>query len=247
MTNNERVQRPPTVAAQTRDILLDRLRSGVYRLDERMPSEERLAEEFGVSRASVRSALAMLEAEGLLRRRQGDGTYPSSVSLELRLASSGSWEIERQIRARGATPGLRLLAAGFAEEVPGLDADVAGELRGAWSERVLFLADEAPAALILFLASPDGLMGPVPPEAYALPPMEFLRRFQGRKASDVELRFLAVAAGPAEAEALGTAPGAPLLVMRSVVRDAAGRPLAVSREFYPGETGFALPAGLFRC
>ena len=41
----------------------------------RLPSEPKLAEELGVSRATVRDALRSLEQEGLVRRVHGSGTY----------------------------------------------------------------------------------------------------------------------------------------------------------------------------
>jgi GntR family transcriptional repressor for pyruvate dehydrogenase complex len=42
---------------------------------DRLPSERELAEEFGVSRASIREAITALCALGLLRSRTGTGTY----------------------------------------------------------------------------------------------------------------------------------------------------------------------------
>lgn len=41
----------------------------------RLPTERQLAETFGISRRSVRRALEVLEAEGLVWRRQGAGTF----------------------------------------------------------------------------------------------------------------------------------------------------------------------------
>lgn len=43
-----------------------------------LPSEPALVRQFGVSRVTVRKTLARLEAEGLIRRVQGLGTFPAS-------------------------------------------------------------------------------------------------------------------------------------------------------------------------
>ncbi len=72
------VSRSKPVAEQVEDIIRERIHSGVYPPGERIPSEDSLAEELQVSRASIRSALTVMATEGLIIRRQGDGTYASS-------------------------------------------------------------------------------------------------------------------------------------------------------------------------
>src|SRR3972149_4308559 len=49
--------------------------SGKLHTGDQLPSERDLAEQFKVSRASVREAIRALESMGLLEARQGHGTY----------------------------------------------------------------------------------------------------------------------------------------------------------------------------
>lgn len=49
-----------------------------------LPAESELAAQFGISRMTVRRALAALEQEGLILRRHGSGTYPVPVAAHLR-------------------------------------------------------------------------------------------------------------------------------------------------------------------
>ncbi len=49
--------------------------SGVYRHDERLPAERSLAQQFGCSRGTVRSAMEKLEELKLVERRVGSGTF----------------------------------------------------------------------------------------------------------------------------------------------------------------------------
>ncbi|MCI7639679.1 MAG: GntR family transcriptional regulator [Clostridiales bacterium] len=47
---------------------------GEYKSGSRLPTEQQLMEQFGVSRQTVRNALEILTKEGLIQRRQGSGT-----------------------------------------------------------------------------------------------------------------------------------------------------------------------------
>jgi GntR family transcriptional repressor for pyruvate dehydrogenase complex len=52
---------------------------GILRPGERLPSERELSERFGVSRPSLRDAVAELQARGLLATRAGAGIYVADV------------------------------------------------------------------------------------------------------------------------------------------------------------------------
>jgi GntR family transcriptional repressor for pyruvate dehydrogenase complex len=59
--------------------LLNAIDSGVYEVGCKLPSEQVLAEQTGVSRPSVREALGALRLIGILETRMGDGTYVRSA------------------------------------------------------------------------------------------------------------------------------------------------------------------------
>ena len=59
------------VAAQLRRRILE----GEFAYEERLPAERNLAEEYGVSRGTIRSVLQILEQQHLVSRQIGSGTY----------------------------------------------------------------------------------------------------------------------------------------------------------------------------
>lgn len=55
--------------------LRSQIMAGQYREGERLPTQEQLAEQFSVSRITVRRAMADLQAAGLIRNEQGVGAF----------------------------------------------------------------------------------------------------------------------------------------------------------------------------
>ncbi len=64
--------------AQLADRLRQRIVDGQWEPGHRLPSEQELAAEYGVSRPTVRSAVARLVDSGMLRVRHGAGTFVTS-------------------------------------------------------------------------------------------------------------------------------------------------------------------------
>jgi GntR family transcriptional regulator len=60
---------------QLGEAVRDKIMRGEYRLDQPIPTEGELQKLYGVSRTTVRLALAKLVNEGYIRRQQGKGTY----------------------------------------------------------------------------------------------------------------------------------------------------------------------------
>lgn len=67
---------------QIRESIYNKIVNGEYRAGDKLPSEDKLAETFGVSRMTVNKALMELVNQEYLVRTQGSGTFVSKVRKE---------------------------------------------------------------------------------------------------------------------------------------------------------------------
>jgi DNA-binding FadR family transcriptional regulator len=118
---------------QVADAVCAMLRSGEYRVGDRLPSEQELGVELSVSRSTVREAVRELTALGVLEIRHGRGTYVRSLRPDLLLRSDSLGEPrndrirEELLEVRGIVePEAAALAAqrASAEEIERLRYDV---------------------------------------------------------------------------------------------------------------------------
>lgn len=72
---------PPAYSQDLAQLILARCEEPEYALAGRLPTERRLAAEFGVTRTMVRHALAVLEAEGRISREVGRGTFLTPAAM----------------------------------------------------------------------------------------------------------------------------------------------------------------------
>ena len=113
--------------------LRERITRGFYDQNGGLPGEQTLAAEMGVSRVTLRRALASLEEDGVIDRRRGAGTFlnasgkPAPITVDLADALS-------QLAAMGASTQVRLLGFGY-EEAPADVAEALGLPRGAMVQR----------------------------------------------------------------------------------------------------------------
>ena len=106
--------------------LRERIRGGELRPGAQVAPEPELMAAYGVSRATVRQALAGLIAEGLLEIRRGLGTYVTAPRFEHTIG--GFYSFSREIERHGLEPGTKVLglrkepAADLVAEALGLPA-----------------------------------------------------------------------------------------------------------------------------
>ncbi|WP_026453812.1 GntR family transcriptional regulator [Saccharomonospora iraqiensis] len=198
-----------------------------------IPTERALANEFTVSRTTVRQALADLTAEGRLHRVQGKGTFAAEPKLAQRLQLSSYTE---DIRAQGREPSSRLLE--IDEEVAeGELPKMLGIRSGAKVLRVrrLRLADDEPMAVEtshLPLARFRGLRRQLESGGSLY---EALRERHGVELERAEETIETSLAGPQEAELLGADVGMPVLLLSRQTFGSDGRPVEYVRSIYRGD------------
>lgn len=137
-----------TVANQVDEILLERIRDGRYLPGSRIPSESELSDELGVSRATVRTALAKLAANGLIIRKQGDGTYVNARMRDASAHLGNLWDLVQLIEGNGYKPSIQSVSItqrpATAKEALILSMDIAESLI---CIRRIFFADQQPVIL----------------------------------------------------------------------------------------------------
>lgn len=142
------VNRSKSITEQVEEILRERISNAYYNSGTRLPSESELAEEFSVSRATIRTAFAKLSAEGLILRRQGDGTYVNERIQEVRAHLRGLWEFAHLIERNGFEVTIQSLliktVRATEESARALGINVGEELL---SMERLFFANEKPVIL----------------------------------------------------------------------------------------------------
>jgi GntR family transcriptional regulator len=97
-----------------------RIGAGTYAVDAQIPTEDRLMQEFGVSRHTIRAAVQHLVTEGLVRRQAGRGTFVQNQEPGSGAGPWGAQSLEDMVDLnfgdRLESHGLRVLPAGGREE-----------------------------------------------------------------------------------------------------------------------------------
>ena len=227
-----KLQSKPQAPLQSR--LLHEMREGAFRGAKRLPSENDLAKHLDVSRTQLRDTLARLEREGFISRRHGVGTVINRHVLALSVRMDLEVEFLEMVERSGYRPDVVLLSterlpaeAGTAERL-GLEAEepVLRNVR-------LVTADGRPAIYCEDYIPLRLVQDPLPAtKEMGLPIFHFLREHCGAEPCMDLTEIRAVPADGRAAEALGLAPGTPLLYMDEVDYDVAGRPILYARQFY---------------
>jgi GntR family transcriptional regulator len=208
--------------------LLDTMAAGAP-----IPTERSLADEFDVSRTTVRQALAELTVEGRLHRVQGKGTFVAEPKVAQRLQLSSYTE---DMRAQGLRPSSRLLSIGE-ETAEGELAAMLGVRAGAKVIRLrrLRLADGEPMAIETTHLPSGRFRGIRKHLAEGGSLYELLTERYGVRMGHAEETIETSLASPAEAELLGADVGLPMLLLSRNSFDVDGKPVEWVHSVYRGD------------
>lgn len=228
-----RIQRPKPIVEQVNDILRQQIRDREYPPGSRLPSESELAQALGVSRATVRTVLAKLAADGLILRKQGDGTYVNERLDELDGRYGGMWDFSRLIQNNGYQPTIQTIAietrnaSSREAELLALDEDTA-----VLSLTRLFFADDKPAILAANAIPVSIIEAETDTYDGQLPIHKFLREYCFQEIAYVVSEIEAALVTAKLGESLKKEPGLPILRLIETFYNKNNQPLVYGTSFY---------------
>lgn len=197
-----------------------------------LPGERDIAEAFSVSRVTVRKALAGLVEVGLLKQRQGSGTFVAAHPQKVEQALSRLTSFSEDMRLRGFAPTVRWLG----REVSLASPREAMRLSLSPTETVcrlkrLRMADSTPMAIELATVSTRYLPDPsmVEDSLYAVLEQRGVRPVRALQ------RLSAANLAPEEAALLDVAPGAAALAIDRLSFLESGIPIEFTQSWYRGD------------
>lgn len=203
---------------------------------ERLPAEPELAKKLGVSRATLREAMRSFEGQGLIRRRQGVGTF---VVRQSKVLESGL-EVLESIETLAAKIGLEVKMGALHIDRMSASGQQAEALRVAEGSPLLqisriILAENRPVAFLIDVLPEEVLSVADLQHGFTGSVLDFLIR---RGTPALDYAFTDLRAVPASAEiarALEVQRGDVLLMLVAYLYDRSGQVVANTYSYFlPG-------------
>lgn len=227
------IERPKSVTTQVSDLLAERIRSQEYAPASRLPSESELAAQLGVSRATVRSALARLATQGLVLRKQGDGTYVNAHLENIPTSLGGLWNFLRLIEFSGREPSIQVLSRAVRPATEGeIESLALQEDDPVFFLQRVFLADGMPAILASNAIPLASLRFPPEQCDGQLPIDEFIAHYCNSQIAYDIFDISATLPGPDAQGVLRLDADQPVLQLRQVFYDRQNEPLLCGSSVY---------------
>lgn len=204
-------------------VLRDQIFRGVFRAGSVIPKEDELCSQFGVSRITVRRALADLEAQGLVLKRQGRGTFVSETLPPVRrVATVGYLEVLHRVADETQVEVLSL-------ERQYAAADIGEYLSLAPEDQVMHVVrlrrKGKKPVMITEAWVPDRLLTKVDQQSLEEHALFELLLEQGVKFDRVVQEVTAIAATPEHARLLEAEVGQPMIKISRLIYDVDQQPI----------------------
>ncbi len=216
-------------------VLMQQIREGYFPADKAMPNEMLLAEQFGVSRITIRKAMERLEREGAIDRARGRGTFVRPASIKSPVSASLSGSLENLI-AMGLETDVRVVEFSYVAA----SAQVCAALEvadGVNVQKVIRVRSHKGVAFsYLTTFVPEDIGRTYDQDDLSAQPLLRLLERGGAKIARAEQVISATLAVPDVADLLGIEPGAALISIRRIVRDENERPVEYICGLYRPDT-----------
>lgn len=206
----------------------EQISSGAWKRGDRIPSEEQLCRELGVSRGTLRKALASLVEEGVLERTQGKGTYVANDKVSYPLAQElVSFAEELRRRGQSFTTTVRSVEVAPAPEWLAERLD-AGEGAPTLVLRRVCSIDGEPAVLLKNWVLLDKCPGLERENFSEVGLFEAIERVSGRRIKYGVRNFSARLLEKEEADLIGRRPGDPIMFITQLTFGQDDKPIEYS-------------------
>ncbi len=214
--------------------LLERIESGDLAPGSRLPPERELSRMLSVTRMTLRQALQSLEAQGLLTRKQGVGTYVAEPKIEREAGQLVPFT--KGMKQRGHTPGAKLIKL----EQRAANAIVAKQLQISVTAPIYYghrlrLLNQEPVMLEKFILPVQQLPNFDNHDLVGRSIYTILETEYNIIVSQAEQSLEAVQASEYEANLLGVEPGWPLMLEERLGFDQNDIPIEVAKDLYRGD------------
>jgi len=225
---------PIPIYYQLAEIIREQIRLGELHAGNQVPSERVLAEQYTISRMTVRQAIAFLVRDGTLVVHHGLGTFVAEPKLthevshllgfSQEMLQQGGIAVSQVIEHRQVVPSVRVAAA---LQLP-METDVTKIMRLRFVDQIPLLLETSYLPTTLF---PDLVHEDLATQSlYSL-----LEQRYGIRLHSARQSLEATIANEYEAELFGIAPGMAMVLLEGLAFDDRERPVEYFKAIYRGD------------
>ena len=214
---------------QLREVIRNKIEDGEYPVGTAIPSESQLAETYGLNPLSVRSALAALKYEGLLRSIQGKGVLVNGPKAERDLESLGGYRQTMDERSIDAHTRVLIKALRPAGPYYSRMLDLAEDEQVWFTRRIDYMNQEPVALEEIYI--PEKLLpsyGDVDIELFSIYDI-FI--WNDLRPTDADQTLRVVFLEPSRAKLIDLTSDEAVMELSNLTRDARGRKIEFARNY----------------